>query len=198
MSGEEKIDLSSKAYCKIMLHCLKHLVSDCYGFLLGQVDNNNNYKVTDVIPFSHDKIFGPEFKVAVTMIKKYYPKEMIIGIYENLIFNQMKDEPAISDQATHVCEIINKNNKIKSVYFQIYSKDKGTKGKGYLEDEIFFKMFIYGNEESPFKFVAKKEESPEEFAKIKKYCCNNLQEDIVDFDDHLENPNLDWRNHFVE
>ena len=33
---------------------------------------------------------------------------------------------------------------------------------------------------------------------MKEYCKNSRQEDIIDFDDHLENPNLDWRNTFVE
>ena len=190
-----EVDIKSKAYCKIMLHCLKYLISDCYGFLLGE-KKNNKYVITDVVPYSHSNIFTPSFSVAISMIKKFYPKEKILGFYENLIVNQMKEEPAISNQASFICEMIGKNNGFNSVYFQIYSKDSGKKDKDYLEDEIFFKKFILNDEN--FSFIDNEVENEEEFKMIKKYCTENRQQDIIDFDDHLDNPNLDWRNTFVE
>ena len=192
---EVTIDLKSKAYYKIMLHCLKHLTSDCYGFLLGKKEENK-YIVTDAIPLTHDKIFGPSFKIAVSMIKGFFPNEKIIGFYENLIVNQMKEDGAISNQSTYICQIINKNSKINPLLFQIYSKDSGKKGTTYLEDEILFKQFILNEE--VFSFVDNKKETDEEFLKMKKFCMNNRQLEIIDFDDHLENPNLDWRNTFVD
>ena len=192
---EVTIDLKSNAYYKIMLHCLKHLTSDCYGFLLGKKEGNK-YIVNNAIPLTHDKIFGPSFKIAVSMIKGFFPNEKIIGFYENLIVNQMKEDGAISNQSTYICQIINKNSKINPLLFQIYSKDSGKKGATYLEDEILFKQFIL-NEEA-FSFVDNKKETDEEFQKMKKFCINNRQLEIIDFDDHLENPNLDWRNTFVD
>ena len=192
---EVTIDLKSKAYYKIMLHCLKHLTSDCYGFLLGKKEENK-YIVTDAIPLTHDKIFGPSFKIAVSMIKGFFPNEKIIGFYENLIVNQMKEDGAISNQSTYICQIINKNSKINPLLFQIYSKDSGKKGTTYLEDEILFKQFILNEE--VFSFVDNKKETDEEFLKMKKFCMNNRQLEIIDFDDHLENPNLDWRNTFLD
>ena len=192
---EATIDLKSKAYYKIMLHCLKHLTSDCYGFLLGKKESNK-YTIVDAIPLSHDKIFGTPFKIAATMIKNYYPNEKIIGFYENLIVNQMKEEGSISNQSFHICEIIQKNCKFSPVLFQIYSKDSEEKGQPFLRDEIFFKEFILN--EDVFSFVDKKKETELEFEQMKEYCLNSRQEDIIDFDDHLENPNLDWRNSFIE
>ena len=192
---EVTIDLKSKAYYKIMLHCLKHLTSDCYGFLLGKKEENK-YIVTNAIPLTHDKIFGPSFKIAVSMIKGFFPNEKIIGFYENLIVNQMKEDGAISNQSTYICQIINKNSKINPLLFQIYSKDSGKKGTTYLEDEILFKQFILNEE--VFSFVDNKKETDEEFLQMKKFCMNNRQLEIIDFDDHLENPNLDWRNTFVD
>ena len=192
---EATIDLKSKAYYKIMLHCLKHLTSDCYGFLLGKKESNK-YIIVDAIPLSHDKIFGTPFKIAATMIKNYYPNEKIVGFYENLIVNQMKEEGSISNQSLHICQIIQKNCKFSPVLFQIYSKDSGEKGQPFLRDEIFFKEFILN--EDVFSFVDKKKETELEFEQMKEYCLNSRQEDIIDFDDHLENPNLDWRNSFIE
>ena len=194
---EASIDLNSKAYYKIMLHCLKHLTSDCYGLLLGKKEKNNKYIVNDAIPLSHDKIFGPPFKIAISMIKNYFPNEKIIGFYENLIVNQMKEEGAVSNQAQHICEIMGKNNKFEAIYFQIYSKDSGDKSKPFLKDEIFFKEFIL-NDENVFSFIDLKKETNEEFQQMKDYCIHNRQQDIIDFDEHLENPILDWRNTFVE
>ncbi len=192
---EVKIDLNSKAYYKIILHCLKHLTSDCYGFLLGKKEQNK-YIITNAIPLTHDKIFGPSFKIAVSMIKKFYQNDKIIGFYENLIANQMKEEGALSNESSYICNIIKKNNKINPLFFQIYSKDSGKKGDTFLEDEIMFKQFILNEED--FSFVDNKIESEEEFEKIKELCSNNRQLDIIDFDDHLENPNLDWRNTFLD
>ena len=192
---EVTIDLDSKAYYKIMLHCLKHLTSDCYGFLLGKKEGNK-YIVSNAIPLTHDKVFGPSFKIAVSMIKGFFPNEKIIGFYENLIVNQMKEEATISDQSSYICEMIKKNNKINPIFFQIYSKDTGEKGNQFLKDEIFFKQFVL-NEEA-FSFVDNKKETDEEFNTMKKLCKNNRQLEIIDFDEHLENPNLDWRNNFVD
>ena len=191
----EVIDLKSKAYYKIMLHCLKHLTSDCYGFLLGKKEDNK-YIVTNAVPLTHDKVYGPSFKVGVSMIKEYFKNEKIIGFYENLIVNQMKEEGSISNQSSYICEIIKKNSKINPIFFQIYSKDSGKKGESFLEDEIFFKEFVLN--EDFFSFVDNKKESEEEFNKMKELCKENRQLEIIDFDEHLENPNLDWRNIFLE
>ena len=191
---EISIDLNSKAYYKIMLHCLKHLTSDCYGFLLGKKEKNK-YIVTDAIPLTHDKIFSPSFKIAVSMIKQFLPQEKIIGFYENLMVNQMKEEGALSNESSYICEIIKKNCKLNPIFFQIYSKDSGQNDKGFLTDNIFFKQFVLN--EDNFSFVDNKKESDEEFKAMKNYCLNNRQLEIIDFDEHLENPDLDWRNDFI-
>ena len=115
---------------------------------------------------------------------------------KDAIANQMKEEAAISNQSSYICEMIGKNSKINPIFFQIYSKDSGKKDEIYLVDEIFFKQFVLSEE--VFSFVDKKEESEAEFKKMKELCKNNRQLEIIDFDDHLENPNLDWRNTFID
>ena len=192
---EPTIDLNSKAYYKIMLHCLKHLTSDCCGLLLGKV-NGKKYTVTNAIPLTHDTILEPLFKVSISMIKEFCPNETIIGFYENLMVNQMKDDGSFSNTSNYILEMIHKNNKINPLMFQIYSKDSGIKDKGYLVDEILFKEFILIDDE--LTFINEKKETEEEKRKMKDYCIHNRQQEIIDFDEHLENPNLDWRNNFVE
>ena len=129
------------------------------------------------------------------MIKQFLPQEKIIGFYENLMVNQMKEEGALSNESSYICEIIKKNCKLNPILFQIYSKDSGQSDKGFLTDNIFYKQFVLN--EDNFSFVDNKKESDEEFKAMKNYCLNNRQLEIIDFDEHLENPDLDWRNDFI-
>lgn len=189
-----KISIDPKAYSKIMLHLIKYTSNDCYGILLGKEN-----KINDAIPLSHNKIFAPNFELAVKMIEDLFNDEnlKIIGFYENLIINQNKTEGEISNLSFHVCELIFKNKKVLPVFFEIYSKDKPEEKGEKRKDEIEFKMFNY-NEKGTFDFIGNYNENEEDFNKIKNYVKNNLQNDIVDFDNYLENPKLDFRNLFIK
>ena len=190
-----KILIDSKAYSKIMLHLIKYTSNDCYGILLGKEN-----KINDVIPLSHNKIFAPNFELAVKMIEDLYKNDdnlKIIGFYENLIINQNKTEGEIFNLSFHICELILKNKKVLPVFFEIYSKDKIDEKSNKRKDEIEFKMFNY-NEKGTFDFIGNYNENEEDFNKIKNYVKNNLQNDIIDFDNYLEDPNLDFRNLFIK
>ena len=189
------ISIDSKAYSKIMLHLIKYTSSDCYGILLGKEN-----KIYDVIPLSHSKIFAPNFELAIKMIEDLFKNEenlKIIGFYENLIINQNKTEAEISNLSFHVCELMMKNKKIKPIFFEIYSKDKSEELNGKRKDEIEFKMFNF-NEKGSFDFIGNYNENEEDFQKIKNYVKKNLQNDIIDFDNYLEDSNLDFRNLFIK
>ena len=108
----------------------------------------------------------------------------------------MKEEGKISNESSFICNVIKKNNKMNQLLFQIYSKKSWKKGDTFLEDEIMFKQFILNKED--FNFVDNKIENEKEFKKMKELCSNNRQLDITDFDDLLENQNLDWRNKFLD
>lgn len=74
------IVIEDKAYCKIMLHILKHVSNDCYGMLIGK-SVNNEVIITDVIPFSHDKIFAPQLEIALKFVSN-----ILINIRLRFIF----------------------------------------------------------------------------------------------------------------
>ena len=191
------ISLQSKAYYKIMLHCLKHTSTDCYGLLLGKFETSK-FIVEDAIPLSHDKIFAPQFEIAIKMIKQFLPESNIIGFYENLMYNQMKDDCEISNQAIYICDLIKSNNDVYTpVLFEIFSRDIGNQDKGFLEDDIFFKQYFF-NDKGGFDFLSDFKETEEQYKKLKSYCEKSIQNEIVDFDDHFENANLDWRNLFIK
>jgi len=190
-----KILIESKAYTKIMLHLIKYTSNDCYGLLLG-----NNNKVNDILPLSHDKIFAPNFELAVKMIEDLYSNDNdlnIIGFYENLIINQNKTEGEISNLSYHICDLILNKKKVLPIFFEIYSKDIPDEKSGKRKDEIEFKIFNY-NEKGTFDYIENYKETEEDFKKIKNLVVKNLQNDLIDFDNYLEDPNLDFRNLFIK
>ena len=127
MTETRSINISSKAYYKIMLHCMKHTSSDCYGFLIGNV-KDNTYHINEAVPFTHDKIFAPSLEIAVKMISIYMATEgTIVGIYENQMFNQMKDDGTISAQGLTLCELIN----TKTRKLRLTTKKKQTRLKNF-------------------------------------------------------------------
>ena len=194
MTETRSINISSKAYYKIMLHCMKHTSSDCYGFLIGNV-KDNTYHINEAVPFTHDKIFAPSLEIAVKMISIYMATEgTIVGIYENQMFNQMKDDGTISAQGLTLCELINTKTTKHPVLVEIFSKDN-TKDK-VLEDDIFVKQYIFNDK--GFDLIGDRKESEEEYKTMKDYLLGCYQNDIVDFDDHLLDAKLDWRNTFIK
>ena len=82
-------------------------------------------------------------------------------------------------------KLLKKIAKLIQFFFKYIQKIRAKKGEGFLEDEIFFKEFVLN--EDFFSFVDKKE-----------LCKENRQLEIIDFDEHLENLNLNWRNIFLE
>lgn len=186
-----KVSLSSKAYYKIMLHCIKHISNDCYGVLVGAF-NEGEYKVDDAVPLSHDKIYTPLFDVAMASIEKNCEGK-VIGFYENSMLNQMKSDPIISKQGKFLCEILKAKSNIRGALIEISSKDNSK--NGIIDDIIFVRQFVYNDK--GFDVAGEFNESEEQFQQLKKYLQDNRQNEIVDFDDHLLNANLDWRNLFV-
>ncbi len=176
---------------------MKFPINDCYGFLMGK-NSGNKIEVVDALPLTHDKIFSTNFQNALKMIEKFYIKETqlkIVGFYENLMLNQMKTDFDISNQARRIIELISKNSVENPVLFEIASRENNL-SEGKKEDEIWFHQMMFNKKEG-FDSLGEHNETQEEFQKLKKYVTKNIQNDIVDFDDHFEDANLDWKNEFL-
>ncbi len=61
------ITIDNKAYAKIMLHLMKHTVSDCIGVLIG-TEEGDKVTVLDAIPLFHDRIFAPQLEIALKFV----------------------------------------------------------------------------------------------------------------------------------
>jgi hypothetical protein len=61
------INLADKAYAKIMLHCIKHNVSDCIGVVIGK-ESDGHIEVQDVIPLFHERVFAAQLEIALKFV----------------------------------------------------------------------------------------------------------------------------------
>ncbi len=59
--------ISDSSYAKLMLHCMKHTVSDCMGVLIGY-EEGDKVCVADVIPLFHERIFAPQLEIAMKFV----------------------------------------------------------------------------------------------------------------------------------
>ena len=185
--------IKPKAYYKMMLHCMKHTSSDCYGLLLGKA-SGDDCAVEDVVPLTHDKIVAPAFELCVKMVRKMFPETVkIIGLYENAMFNQMKSDCEITNQAVYVSELIHKNSVQFPFLVEVHSKDDGSNK---MTDQVFVRTFRF-NERGGFDDMGYRQESEEEYKQIAWYLNKYLQNDLIDFDEHLMDANADWRNLWI-
>ncbi len=74
------ITIDNKAYAKIMLHLMKHTVSDCIGVLIG-TEEGDKVTVLDAIPLFHDRIFAPQLEIAL--------KFVFINLLTNLLIDRI-------------------------------------------------------------------------------------------------------------
>ena len=177
----------------MMLHCMKHTSSDCYGLLLGKA-SGDDCAVEDVVPLTHDKIVAPAFELCVKMVRKMFPETVkIIGLYENAMFNQMKSDCEITNQAVYVSELIHKNSVQFPFLVEVHSKDDGSNK---MTDQVFVRTFRF-NEKGGFDDMGYRQESEEEYKQIAWYLNKYLQNDLIDFDEHLMDANADWRNLWI-
>lgn len=63
------IEIEDKAYCKILLHMIKHTLSSCFGILIGKKKSENDYLVSDAIPLSHESLLAPQVEFSLLMVK---------------------------------------------------------------------------------------------------------------------------------
>lgn len=69
LKNKMSINICDKAYCKTMLHIIKHNLENCFGVLIGKKITENEYRVTDAIPLSHDCILAPQIEFSFQMVK---------------------------------------------------------------------------------------------------------------------------------
>lgn len=192
------IIFSDNAYSKMMLHILKHLKSNCYGVLVGEVISNKDeeeIKINEVFPFSHSEIFVPQLDLGLRMISdKLTGNNKIIGLYENLIINYDKENTSYSTPCLIYCDAIKQLKTInKPVLIEISNHfDRISTDGGKVIDSIEYKIWKFSNNNLEDHGLIKENEN--QFKLMKDLLSKNIQAEIVDIEDYLFNPELDMSN----
>lgn len=210
--GESKYEISQTAYVKLVLHALKHTTSAVNGILVGRIkqypasedDNNNSteaVEIIDAIPLSHAQLgLLPTLEIAITQGEDYFASKgdrlSVVGYYHaNERYEDLELSPLakkIGDHISRYCPqaaILLLDNKLveelpkggsKKPVVQLYTRDaskvwRQAGSSGSIGVRLVFK-------------------EPTANTILWDYIIEGREQEIVDFDEHLDDISKDWLN----
>ncbi|GMP64969.1 hypothetical protein CsSME_00025975 [Camellia sinensis var. sinensis] len=199
MGGELRYQIGQNAYIKLILHALKHRSSAVNGVLLGRLsggDSNPVVEIADSVPLFHSQIgLLPPLEIALIQIEEYYGAQglSIVGYFHA---NERFDDPELGNVAKNIGDHIHRyfsqaglllldNKKLealskgkdRSPVIQLYTRDSSKS----------WKLIGDGSSRLTMK-------EPAANIVLLDYISNQKWQDIVDFDDHLDDISKDWLN----
>ncbi|KAL7599777.1 ER membrane protein complex subunit 8/9 homolog [Lactuca sativa] len=194
--GECRYVIGQNAYIKLVLHALKHKTSAVNGVLLGRL-SGDIVEITDSVPLFHSSQIGllPPLEIALIMIEEYYSSQglSIVGYFHaNERFDDLELGTVAKNIADHVHRYFpqavvllldNKklgslrNKKDKSPAVQVYARDSSSSRswKQVESDRMTTK-------------------EPSANIVLLDFISSQKWNDIIDFDDHLDDITKDWLN----
>ncbi|KAF5950402.1 hypothetical protein HYC85_012395 [Camellia sinensis] len=199
MGGELRYQIGQNAYIKLILHALKHRSSAVNGVLLGRLsggDSNPVVEIADSVPLFHSQIgLLPPLEIALIQIEEYYGAQglSIVGYFHA---NERFDDSELGNVAKNIGDHIHRyfsqaglllldNKKLealskgkdRSPVIQLYTRDSSKS----------WKLIGDGSSRLTMK-------EPAANIVLLDYISNKKWQDIVDFDDHLDDISKDWLN----
>tara|TARA_B110000977_G_scaffold162566_1_gene208107 strand:- start:16831 stop:17460 length:630 start_codon:yes stop_codon:yes gene_type:complete len=201
-----KVSVTEKAYVKLVLHALKHPTRDVFGCLVGREGSNGDLQVTDALPMVHSTLaVTPTVEIALEQFSIHAELTgglFLIGVY---VANERLGDVGVGQNVQRVADTVKANapnrnacvfvvdaEKLKEALdgngggpngvLQMYRKE----GEGVMWERTGGQsgsIAVDGNASETLKKTASNSEN------VKK---------LVDFDDHLDDPGLDWRNHGLD
>ncbi|KAM4092113.1 hypothetical protein ACB094_06G012700 [Castanea mollissima] len=198
MGGESRYEIAQNAYMKIVLHALKHKSSAVNAVLLGRVSPTNDVvEITDSVPLFHSHLgLLPQLEISLILIEEHYAVKgvNIVGYFHA---NERFDDYELSGVAKNVGDHIYRyfpqaaillldNKKLealpkgkdRSPVMQLYTRDSSKNWK------------LAGGEGSSQLTI----KEPAANAVLLDYISTEKWQDVVDFDDHLDDISKDWLN----
>uniref|UniRef100_A0A5B6ZYB5 MPN domain-containing protein n=1 Tax=Davidia involucrata TaxID=16924 RepID=A0A5B6ZYB5_DAVIN len=200
MGGELRYEIGQTAYVKLILHTLKHKTSAVNGVLLGRPsggDTNPVVEITDSVPLFHSQIgLLPPLEIALIQIEEYYAPQglNIVGYYHA---NERFDDFELGSVAKNIGDHIYRyfpqaavllldNKKLealpkgkdRSPVMQLYTRDVSRSWK------------LFGSDGSSQLTI----KEPAANIVLLDYISSGKWQDIIDFDDHLDDISKDWLN----
>ncbi|TDH70225.1 hypothetical protein CCR75_003977 [Bremia lactucae] len=188
--------VSTQAYVKLTLHAAKHPAYTVCGLLLGRV-TENKIEILDAVPlFHHDAPLAPLLEVACAMVDAHClqsQKLQIIGFYYAGSGHSTSDSGnGLSHFAEKVADKVHENC-FRACVLMLDGKQLSSESKTGLQ--LLLKDVKRGWNETENRLKVT-DGATKAFTQGLK---QKLQSDIVDFEEHMENPSKDWRNpHVIE
>ena len=204
-------NLSKKAYLKIMLHAAKHPTLPICGYLIGRNNNsggeseesanvsaeknNTDVKIVDAIPIFHTLPTAPMLEASALLVEELYKKEkyVIIGYYHA---NEHVNNKTLGIMGTMIAQSVD-NNCPGSCALVVNGKELDNPKKSGL-------VLLTKSNHTDSDFEERStstlqiEGSQGTFNSLTGHLQKETQLKLYDFDDHLQNVALDFRNNNLE
>ncbi|CAL5341563.1 unnamed protein product [Camellia sinensis] len=208
MGGELRYQIGQNAYIKLILHALKHRSSAVNGVLLGRLsggDSNPVVEIADSVPLFHSQIgLLPPLEIALIQIEEYYGAQglSIVGYFHA---NERFDDPELGNVAKNIGDHIHRYFSQAGLLLLDNKKLEAlSKGKdrspviqlGFIvirDPSGFFYVYVLYTRDSSksWKLIGDGSsrltmKEPAANIVLLDYISNQKWQDIVDFDDHLD------------
>uniref|UniRef100_X1Z8H4 MPN domain-containing protein n=1 Tax=Capitella teleta TaxID=283909 RepID=X1Z8H4_CAPTE len=186
-------NVSSRAYCKMVLHAAKYPHCAVNGVLLAEKRQSGEMKTIDLIdaiPLFHLSLsLAPMMEVALIQIEEYCKKaDLVIAGYYHA--NELHEESSPKIIAKRIASKIHENSSgvIDACLLMIDNSRISVNAT-----EEFYDIYLYNNSEWKLKETKDTlmEGALEAAASL---LHSKAQSDLTDFDNHLDNITLDWTN----
>ncbi|XP_023297273.2 ER membrane protein complex subunit 8/9 homolog [Lucilia cuprina] len=181
---------SERAYAKIIFHAAKYPHLAVNGILLA---SKSDTEIIDAIPLFHQCLYvTPMVEIALMQIDAYAERENLVvaGYYcaaENFLDNSLDKAPAAK-----IADKIQEN--YKNACFVIIDNKLMTLGQEVPAIKVFGCSSDSGRwTKADFKLL----QSETTLQAVSALLKRGAMKDVVDFDNHLDNPENDWTNQFL-
>ncbi|KAJ9480206.1 MPN domain-containing protein [Pseudozyma hubeiensis] len=195
MSSISSVTVSSLAYKKLILHAAKYPTARVLGFLLADSASPQTINIVDSIPLSHHwTALAPMAEVALSLATSYASSKTlrVVGLYEapeltsdrnpSPQANKLTEKIAGLANAEALLLLVNNATLLKAGEHSLsgFTVSSSTSGKGDTKPKALAGSAVVLQDQS---------RAAEVESAVRK---DSAWDKIVDFDDHLEDPSLDW------
>ncbi|KAL7143052.1 hypothetical protein ABFS83_08G165400 [Erythranthe nasuta] len=197
MTGDSRYEIHQDAYIKLILHSLKHRSSAVNGVLIGRSSADGAaVEIVDSVPLFHSQIgLLPPLEIALIMIEEYYGEKglSVVGYFHA---NERYDDFELAGVAKNIGDHITRYFPDAALLL-LDNKKLGDLPKGKDRSPV---LQLYTKDASTWKLAGSKGSNqltikePSANTVLLDYISSEKWNDIVDFDDHLDDISKDWLN----
>ncbi|EYU33720.1 hypothetical protein ABFS82_08G167500 [Erythranthe guttata] len=197
MTGDLRYEIHQDAYIKLILHSLKHRSSAVNGVLIGRSSADGAaVEIVDSVPLFHSQIgLLPPLEIALIMIEEYYGEKglSVVGYFHA---NERYDDFELAGVAKNIGDHITRYFPDAALLL-LDNKKLGDLSKGKDRSPV---LQLYTKDASTWKLAGSKGSNqltikePSANTVLLDYISSEKWNEIVDFDDHLDDISKDWLN----